>query len=193
MIAGAAIVAVVAAAAIAGVLATSGGSPKAADAGRDRDHTAGDRRGDCGRERRYYQEPASAAIAGRSCPRCDYPGLAFQEPETAVYFHQGGKRAIIVTTWNPRYRTAAGIGPCSTIAAMKKAYGSAVAGAWSGTGTDGTIHSYVVGNNLLFATNDERTISSVALYHGVPGHTRGGSPQAYANYVAAVETACVAA
>jgi hypothetical protein len=192
VIAGAAIVAVVAAAAIAGVLAASGGSPRAARQVAieiTQQEIAGAQLG----QRADYYKNLFGGYRSQELSEVHYPGLAFQEPETAVYFHQGGKRAIIITTWNPRYRTAAGIGPCSTIAAMKKAYGSAVAGAWSGTGTDGTVHSYVVGNNLLFATNDERTISSVALYHGVPGHTKGGSPQAYANYVAAVETACVAA
>ena len=48
----------------------------------------------------------------------------------------------------------------------------------------------MVGDNLLFATQDLRTISAVALYRGVPGHTRGFSPQSFANYIAANETAC---
>ncbi len=119
-----------------------------------------------------------------------YPFLSFQQPSVNVYFPARGKRAIIITTWNRNYRTARGIGPCSTLTQMKRAYGSAVTPAWAGTSPDGSKHSYVVGDNLLFATQDMRTISAVALYRGVPGHTRGFSPQAFANYIAANETAC---
>jgi hypothetical protein len=121
----------------------------------------------------------------------DYPTFAFQQPEMAVYFPAQGTGAIIITTWNGKFRTDKGIGPCSTLADMKKAYGSAVKGSWAGTLKDGTVHSFVVGDNLLFATQDMRTISAVALYRGVPGNTHAGSTQAYANYVASDETACI--
>jgi hypothetical protein len=120
----------------------------------------------------------------------DYPTLVFGKAQVAVYFARGGTRSIIITTWDKKYKTSMGIGPCSTIAQMKKAYGGAVKGSWAGTQGD-VVHSYVVGNNLLFATQDHRTISAVALYRGTPGHTRGGSPQAFANYVAVSETSCV--
>ncbi|MDP9259592.1 MAG: hypothetical protein M3Q31_24000 [Actinomycetota bacterium] len=120
----------------------------------------------------------------------DYPTRVFGKARVAVYFPGEGSRAIIITTWDKRYKTSKGIGPCSTIAQMKKAYGGAVKGSWAGTQGD-VVHSYVVGNNLLFATQDHRTISAVALYRGTPGHTRGGSPQAFANYVAVSETSCV--
>ena len=105
-------------------------------------------------------------------------------------FPEGGARSIIITTWDKKYKTSKGIGPCSTIAQMKKAYGGAVKATWAGT-QNGVVNSYVVGNNLLFATQNHRTISAVALYRGTPAHTRGGSPQAFANYVAISETACV--
>ena len=120
----------------------------------------------------------------------DYPTLVFDEARVAVYFPKGGARSIIITTWDKKYKTSKGIGPCSTIAQMKKAYGGAVKATWSGT-QNGVLNSYVVGNNLLFATQNHRTISAVALYRGTPAHTRGGSPQAFANYVAISETACV--
>ena len=119
-----------------------------------------------------------------------YRFLSFQQLSVDVYFPAKGKRAIIIATWNRDYRTARGIGPCSTIAEMKRAYGSAVQPSWSGSLPDGTKHSYVVGDNLLFATQDLRTISAVALYRGVHGHTREFSPQSFANYIAANETAC---
>jgi predicted Ser/Thr protein kinase len=118
-------------------------------------------------------------------------GLSFGQPELAAYFRTSHDRADVITTWNPTLRTAAGIGPCSTIADMKAAYGDAVEPSWSGTSPDGkTVSSWVVGANLLFATQDHRTISVVALYRGRPA-TRRGSPQAYANFIAALETPCV--
>ena len=52
---------------------------------------------------------------------------------------------------------------------------------------------YVVGNNLVFETQDLSTISAIGLYRGSPQNTGGGSPQAYAHYVTANETACVSA
>ena len=121
------------------------------------------------------------------------PGLSFGQPEVAVYFRANPERADIITTWNRRLRTAAGIGPCSTIAEMKKAYGAAVRPSRYGTSPDGkTVHSYVVGQNLIFVTQDQRTISALALYRGSRNNQlrEPGSPQSWANFVAAVETPC---
>ena len=55
----------------------------------------------------------------------------------------------------------------------------------------GLAYGYVVGNDLVFETQDLHTISAVALYRGSPRNTGGGSPQAYAHYVTSNETACV--
>ena len=120
------------------------------------------------------------------------PGLVFGQPEVGVYFRANGERADIITTWNRRLRTAAGVGPCSTIEEMKAAYGDAVQPSPFGT-QDGTVTSYVVGRNLLFATQDQRTISAVALYNGSRSNqvSRPGIPQSWANFVAAVETPCI--
>src|SRR5215210_1537800 len=121
-------------------------------------------------------------------------GLSFGQPEVAVYFRVNAARADIITTWNKHLRTAAGIGPCSTIEEMKKAYGGAAQPSTHGTSPDGkTVFSYIVRPNLLFATQDHRTISVVALYEGsrTDVNSKEGSPQAYANFVAALETPCI--
>jgi hypothetical protein len=139
----------------------------------------------------YYRK-----LFGGSQPRelsePGYPSLAFHGPEVAVYFPVEGQAAHIMTTWNRDYRTAAGIGPCSTVEEMKDAYGDAVQPSWSGTSPDGKkVFHWVVGDNLLFATGTARKrVHAVALYEGNPNNTLGGSPQAYAGYVAAVETPC---
>ena len=122
------------------------------------------------------------------------PGLSFGQPEVAVYFRANPERGDIITTWNRHLRTAAGIGPCSTLDEMKKAYGEAVRPSPHGTSPDGKkVWSYVVGRNLLFATQNQRTISTVALYRGSRNNQlkRPGSPQSWANFVAAVETPCI--
>jgi serine/threonine-protein kinase len=140
----------------------------------------------------YYRK-----LFGGSQPReltePGFPSLAFQGPEVAVYFPVEGQAAHIMTTWNRDYRTAAGIGPCSTVEEMKEAYGEAVKPSWSGTSPDGKkVFHWVVGDNLLFATDtqERKLVRAVALYEGNPNNTLGGSPQAYAGYVAAVETPC---
>ncbi len=121
------------------------------------------------------------------------PGLSFGQPGVAVYFRATPERGDIITTWNREFRTTAGIGPCSTLDEMKKAYGEGVRPSPYGTSPDGKkVHSYVVGRNLLFATQDQKTISTVALYRGSPNNqlNKPGTPQSWANFVAAVETPC---
>jgi serine/threonine-protein kinase len=133
-----------------------------------------------------YFGPYRASIA--SGP--NYPTLAFQQPEVAVYFPKPDRPAHIITTWNKSYRTAAGIGPCSTLAAAQKAYGKRWVPSPHGI-KEGAVHSaYVVGTNLIFETQDRRTISAVGLYNGGPHAARNGSPQSWANYITANETAC---
>jgi hypothetical protein len=117
--------------------------------------------------------------------------MSFEQPEVAVYFPPKGGPAQIMTTWNRDFRTAKGIGPCSTLAAMRHAYGKRVHTNWSGTSPDGTKHfSWQLGRNVLFETQDQRTISSVALFKGVRVEKHGGSPRDYANFVGQNETAC---
>jgi hypothetical protein len=40
------------------------------------------------------------------------------------YFRTGTKGVAVLTTWNRRLKTASQVGPCSTVAALKRAYGS---------------------------------------------------------------------
>ncbi len=121
----------------------------------------------------------------------DYPSLAFQDPKVAVYFPSRGRRAIIVTTWNKDYDTATGVGPCSTLAELQRAYGDDLRPSPYGTNA-GKIWSYLVGKNLLFAVRpDTGIVAAVALYDGGAPRARAhGGSEAYANYVAQVEASC---
>jgi hypothetical protein len=136
--------------------------------------------------------PRSAPGFGRTKDLASgYTAFSFAAARIAAYFPPGSSRAAILTTWNSAYRTAAGIGPCSTIEAMQRAYGDAVEPTWAGTSPDGkVVWSWALGNNVLFNSQDHRTITAVALYRGDPTDTKRGSAQSWANYVSANERWC---
>ena len=120
------------------------------------------------------------------------PGLSFGEHQVGVYFRADGERADIITTWSKQHRTAAGIGPCSTIEEMKRAYGDAVQPSPHALSPDGKmVFAYVVGPNLIFATQDLKTVTAVALYRGSLPNTTSNDRQALAAFVAGSETPCV--
>ena len=98
----------------------------------------------------------------------------FQTRDVNVYYAVKGlgpiaklgkaAHAIEITTWNRADRTAAGVGPCSTLAQLKAAYGSRLTP--QSPSPDGTFFfAYRVGKNLLFAmaTPRGRIVQSVAL------------------------------
>lgn len=175
------------AAGIAGYLTTRGGSAVSRPPAITQTSIAGAKLGLAEAAYKKYFGPWKTFVLSEP----GFPGLTFGQPQVSVFFPDPGQPAHIITTWNRTYRTAAGIGPCSMIAQMKKAYGAAVRPSWSGTSPDGKkVSQWAVGNNLIFATQDQKTLSAVALYKGDPGYTGGGSPQAYAGYVAAVESPC---
>src|SRR5262245_54340834 len=45
----------------------------------------------------------------------DWARVVFPKRKVAVYFRDGSDGAVLVTTWNGSYKTAAGIGPCAPI------------------------------------------------------------------------------
>ena len=113
----------------------------------------------------------------------------------SVYFAGRGGGAVIVTTWNRSFKTAAGIGPCSTIAQLKRAYGSRVKPSPFNT-VDGKVYAYTVGKNLLFAANGtpphpSKYVTAVALYDGsAPDVNEPGGSLSLAGYIGLTETSC---
>jgi serine/threonine-protein kinase len=141
----------------------------------------------------YYAKTMNQGWKSSILSQPGFPEMSFQQPEVGVIFPKRGKRSFIITTWNRRFRTAAGIGPCSTLAQMHKVYGTRVPPAWAGSSHDGKKHtSWQLGRNLLFVTQDRRTISTVVLFKGVGFgfEAHNSSPSTWANYVGAIETAC---
>ena len=91
------------------------------------------------------------------------PLLIFQSRKLAVYFDKQGGTGVEITTWSPRFRTAAGIGPCSSVKELKRAYGSALKISKHNV-QHGVVSAYTVGH-LIFGTNlGAPFVTAVALY-----------------------------
>jgi len=129
-----------------------------------------------------------------------YPTLIFHERDVSVYFDGKKPRAIIVTAWNPDYRIAGGVGPCSKLADAKRAFGSALKPSRWNT-QHGRVYGYTLGQNLFLAMieTDKRvsdTIGVVALYDGNGPHDDGTGVDVrngtlpFAGFVALSETTC---
>jgi serine/threonine-protein kinase len=124
-----------------------------------------------------------------------YPVDIFQDRETSVYYPDSGGKGIIVTTWNRTFKTAEGIGPCSSIAAAKAAYGSKFEPASHNT-IKGKVYAYTLGKNLVFAASGKpphpsKTVTAVALYEGSsPAVNSRFGARAFAGFIAISETSC---
>ena len=135
-----------------------------------------------------FQAAGGGAITdpGFQLPQ-DYTRLVFSNRKMDVYFQGGVDHAIQITTWNKAYRTAEGVGPCSTFARVKAAYGSRLKpdpGNPSG--------SFIVGRSLIFqldngagsVVSDATRVNAVSLYDGTkPGWNKPGGPLYVASFV----------
>ena len=69
----------------------------------------------------------------------------------SAYFIGTGDKTVEITTWNAADRTAEGIGPCSTVAELKKAYGPRLKPSPYNT-HNGIVFAWTVGKHLAFTT-----------------------------------------
>jgi serine/threonine protein kinase len=125
----------------------------------------------------------------------NFQTLIFQQRKIAVYFKRAVDAGIIITTWNNAFRTATGVGPCSTIDQLEAAYGSKLRPSKFNT-IRGKVYAYTVGKNLLFAANGppptpSKYVTSVALYDGsAPGANKPHGTLPFAGFVALNESNC---
>ena len=130
----------------------------------------------------------------------NFRALIFANRKQSIYFDPDTARGIIVTTWNPDHRTAAGVGPCSSLEALRSAYGSALKPSRWNT-QEGKTYAYTVGENLLFAfngrpPNPSKRVTTVALYDGDGPKNDGRGVDVksgtlpFAGYIALSESIC---
>lgn len=103
----------------------------------------------------------------------DWTAIVSNKRKVAVYFAGGRDKAVMVTTWNPAYKSAAGAGPCLPITGLKKLYRSTIRPNPHGT-INGKVYAYAVGKNLMFAAdgrppNPSPVVTAVGLYRGSGG------------------------
>ncbi len=103
----------------------------------------------------------------------DWTAIVSDKRKVAVYFAGGADKAVMVTTWNPAYKTAGGARPCLPIARLKKQYRSTIKPNPHNT-IDGKVYAYEVGKNLIFAAdgrppNPSPVVTAVGLYRGAGG------------------------
>jgi tRNA A-37 threonylcarbamoyl transferase component Bud32 len=98
-----------------------------------------------------------------------FPVLYYFDRRIGIYFKHPGGSAIIITTWNKHYRTAAGVGPCTSIGRLKAVYGNALRPSPANT-LHGKAYAYVIGH-LIFGANGPQghpspTVTAVGVYRG---------------------------
>ncbi len=87
-----------------------------------------------------------------------YTRLASTRQKVESYFRTGTRGVAVVTTWSRRLETADRIGPCSTVAALKRAYGSRLVPFRQG----GRIMAYRLGR-LIFTVEGGKRVGVVGL------------------------------
>jgi hypothetical protein len=90
-----------------------------------------------------------------------YVRLVSARQKVESYFRNGTKGVAVVTTWNRQLQTDEQVGPCSTVATLRKAYGSRLTPFRRG----GKVVAYRLGN-LIFTTEGGKRVGVVALGRG---------------------------
>jgi hypothetical protein len=90
-----------------------------------------------------------------------YLRLVSTRQKVESYFRSGTKGVAVVTTWNRQLKTDEQIGPCSTVAELKRAYGSRLVPFRQA----GRIVAYRLGA-LIFTVEGGRRVGVVALGRG---------------------------
>jgi hypothetical protein len=110
-----------------------------------------------GKSRQFYRTHFATSVVVEQLEgglmRFTFPRLRLQ-----VYFKRDGVGAIGILTWNRTFHTAKGIGPCSSLADLRRAYGSQLKPFRFAR----TIAAYRLGD-LWFTTKAGQTVGVVEL------------------------------
>ena len=101
----------------------------------------------------------------------------------SAYFQGVNDKAVELTTWDTHDRTADGIGPCSTVAQLKRVYGARLKPNPASV-HNGVASAWTVGKHLSFVSGAPRAptiVNSVSLFSDSP---------AYINFTASNEAPC---
>jgi hypothetical protein len=100
--------------------------------------------------------------------------LYFADKKVGVYFADGPTgTGTVITTWNRRFKTGKGVGPCSTVKRLKRVYGHALKPSKFNT-IHGVVYAWTIGKNLIFATNGDARVHVVGLYDGSAQYPAAG-------------------
>ena len=92
-----------------------------------------------------------------------YQRLVSGTTKVEVYFRTGAKGVVVVTTWNRTLRTDKHIGPCSSVAALRRAYGARLQPFREGN----KVVAYRLGN-LIFTAEGGKRVGVVGLGRDIP-------------------------
>jgi hypothetical protein len=116
--------------------------------------------------------------------------LVFWKRGLSVSFAPKGNRGAVIMTWNRSYKTSAGLGPCSTIAELKLAYGSKLKPSKFST-FGGFVHGYILGRNLIFGSTNYSYVEVIGLYNGSdPNVGKPGGSLSWASRIALSARTC---
>ena len=71
-----------------------------------------------------FDNPSDAVAAARRVHEEGYTRIVSGNQKVEIYFQKGTPGVVAVTTWNRLLKTDKRIGPCSSVAALKRAYGA---------------------------------------------------------------------
>jgi hypothetical protein len=108
-----------------------------------------------------------------------------------VYFSNRANKGVVTATWNKAYGTAAGVGPCSPIWRLQVSYPTRLLRPSKFNTIHSVVFAYTLGKDLIFASNNLRTVEAVGLYDGSDPHVdKPGGSLSYAGFITLSETRC---